>query len=459
MIDKRRDNKNRVLLRGESQRADGRYEYKYRDVDGNRHSTYSWRLTVTDRTPAGRRDCVPLREQEQQIQADLTDGIRAKQAERVTLNDRATMWFTDQRQYLDFDTLNSYISLYNKHVRDTLGRRKLKNISHTDLRRLYCDMVDLKGLSVQTALALNSCVGQILQDCVNDDLIRKNPAKDATAKLSASHRGETADKIALTATQQANLLAFVARTPRFQRVSNLLTVLFGTGMRVSEVCGLTREACNFRQSRITVCRQLKYRQCEDGRYGYRLKEALKTEAGYRNIPMLPAVREALQAEVTKSKRVKDEFRLKPVKVRRIKGKDVEQEMDKWVSGFIFLNFEGKPYQTHAINQILNDIVAAYNAEEVANAKQDGRKPELMPHVSPHICRHSFASRLHEAGVDPLTIKAVMGHRSFKTDAETYITVDFSNAKSGLDAVADQMCLGDKNTTEPTEIQENTTKVG
>lgn len=320
-------------------------------------------------------------------------------------------------------------------------------------------MVDLKGLSVQTALALNSCVGQILQDCVNDDLIRKNPAKDATAKLSASHRGETADKTALTATQQANLLAFVARTPRFQRVSNLLTVLFGTGMRVSEVCGLTRDACNFRQSRITVCRQLKYRQCEDGRYGYRLKEALKTEAGYRNIPMLPAVREALQAEVTKSKRVKDEFRLKPVKVRRIKGKDVEQEMDKWVSGFIFLNFEGKPYQTHAINQILNDIVTAYNAEEVANAKQDGRKPELMPHISPHICRHSFASRLHEAGVDPVVIKTVMGHRSFKTDAETYITVDFSNAKSGLDAVVDQMCLGDKNTTVPTEMQKNTTKVG
>ena len=44
MAEKRRDNKGRVLRAGESQRPDGKYEYKYADSNGERHSVYSWKL-------------------------------------------------------------------------------------------------------------------------------------------------------------------------------------------------------------------------------------------------------------------------------------------------------------------------------------------------------------------------------------------------------------------------------
>ena len=45
---KRRDNKNRILRNGESQRKDGRYEYKYIDANGQRQTVYSWKLEKTD---------------------------------------------------------------------------------------------------------------------------------------------------------------------------------------------------------------------------------------------------------------------------------------------------------------------------------------------------------------------------------------------------------------------------
>ena len=48
MAEKRRDNKGRVLRAGESQRPDGKYEYKYADSNGERHSVYSWKLVATD---------------------------------------------------------------------------------------------------------------------------------------------------------------------------------------------------------------------------------------------------------------------------------------------------------------------------------------------------------------------------------------------------------------------------
>ena len=48
MSDKRRDSKGRLLKQGERQREDGKYEYRYYDEKGGRHSVYSWRLVDTD---------------------------------------------------------------------------------------------------------------------------------------------------------------------------------------------------------------------------------------------------------------------------------------------------------------------------------------------------------------------------------------------------------------------------
>ena len=72
---KRKDGKNRNLRNGESQRKDGRYVYKYTDIYGKPQFVYSWKLVPTDKTPAGKRDDISLREKEAQIKKDLNDGI------------------------------------------------------------------------------------------------------------------------------------------------------------------------------------------------------------------------------------------------------------------------------------------------------------------------------------------------------------------------------------------------
>lgn len=75
MSGKRRDNKNRILHTGESQRQDGRYVYKYIDALGKTQFVYSWKLASTDRIPAGKRNDLSLREKEKEIQKDIDDGI------------------------------------------------------------------------------------------------------------------------------------------------------------------------------------------------------------------------------------------------------------------------------------------------------------------------------------------------------------------------------------------------
>ena len=71
MSEVRRDNKGRKLWTGESQRKDGKYEYKYQDAFGFRRTVYSWKLTPSDTIPKGKRNDISLREKEKQIQKEL----------------------------------------------------------------------------------------------------------------------------------------------------------------------------------------------------------------------------------------------------------------------------------------------------------------------------------------------------------------------------------------------------
>ena len=57
------------------QLADGRYRFKYLDHTGQVRYVYSWRLDKSDRTPAGKKRELSLREKEKQIEHDLFDHI------------------------------------------------------------------------------------------------------------------------------------------------------------------------------------------------------------------------------------------------------------------------------------------------------------------------------------------------------------------------------------------------
>ena len=75
MAKSRKDNKGRVLRKGESYRSsDGKYQYAYADEAGKRRYIYSKNLTT-------------LRQREEQILRDKLDGIDSGQAKNQTLND------------------------------------------------------------------------------------------------------------------------------------------------------------------------------------------------------------------------------------------------------------------------------------------------------------------------------------------------------------------------------------
>lgn len=132
MKEQRRDSKGRVLHTGESQRADGRYLYKYTDAFGEPQSVYSWKLTPTDTTPKGKRDKLSLRELEQQIRRDIEDGIDSK-GKKMTLCQLYAKQ-NAQRANVKESTRQGRKKLMRTLEGDILGARSIDSIRLSDAK-------------------------------------------------------------------------------------------------------------------------------------------------------------------------------------------------------------------------------------------------------------------------------------------------------------------------------------
>ncbi|MCD7903461.1 MAG: tyrosine-type recombinase/integrase, partial [Oscillospiraceae bacterium] len=63
---------------------------------------------------------------------------------------------------------------------------------------------------------------------------------------------------------------------------------------------------------------------------------------------------------------------------------------------------------------ITQITESYNKAEMENADKENRLPLLLPHLSPHILRHSFASRAVESNaIPPKHLQTMLGHSSIQ----------------------------------------------
>lgn len=58
-------------------------------------------------------------------------------------------------------------------------------------------------------------------------------------------------------------------------------------------------------------------------------------------------------------------------------------------------------------------------KKIGNGKKQGKLPMLIPNITPHWLRHTFATLLYLAGVDVLTARDQLGHADIKTTLAIY----------------------------------------
>ena len=407
MAQSRKDNKGRVLRKGETQRScDGKYVYTYTDPEGKRRSIYS-------------KDIMELRRREEQLVKDQLDGLDVYAAGNSTVNfvfDR----YISTKSELRGTTRTNYIYMYNRFIREGFGKKKISSVKYSDVLQFYQHLLKEKKIQVNTLETIHTVLHPTFQLAVRDNIIRVNPSDGVMAQVKKQPGRNHGVRHALTVEQQRAFMNYIENNPTYFHWTPLFKFLLGTGCRIGEAIGIRWQDVDFEKRVISINHSLVYYSTEykDHAMCTFSISLPKTEAGIRNIPMIDAVYDALQAELEDQK--ENGFN--------------ETEIDG-MSGFIFMNRFGYVHNPQAVNRTIKRIYESYNADEVVKAAKERREPVLIPHFSCHHLRHTFCSRLCEVETNLKVIQSIMGHANIETTMDIYAEVTDMKKQESMNNLA------------------------
>ena len=284
MATKRKDNNRVVLRKGEGQRENGSYYFRWSDKKGNRHYIYA--KTLED-----------LREQEKAITKEKLEGLKAE-ARYKSVNDLFDLWIQLKRGVKN-NTFQNYKYMYNTFVRPVLGKKRVSTIKKSDIKTFYNYLADQRYLQAATIDNIHTVIHQVFQLAVDDDYIRNNPTDNVLKELKKSHVFQTEKRRALTKEEQDLFLNYLRNNHQYNHWYPLFAVMLGTGLRVGELTGLRWCDLDFDGGLIDINHTLVYycHREEVAKNGcYFNINTPKTKAGNRQVPMIDSVREAFLME-------------------------------------------------------------------------------------------------------------------------------------------------------------------
>lgn len=396
MSEKRRDNRNRILRNGESQRKDGRYAFKYIDATGKPQFVYSWKLVKTDKLPTGKRDDLSLREKEKLIQKDIDDQI-VPRGGAMTVEELVRKYLM-QKTGVRHNTEANYNFVLNIIKKEEFGKRRIDKVKQSDAK---CWLIKLQqdGRGYSSIHSIRGVVRPAFQMAVDDDLIRKNPFEFQLATVVVN---DSVTREAITRKQERAFLEFVASDKHFCKYYHGIYILFKTGLRISEFVGLTLADVDMKNRKININHQLHRKRNMEY-----IIEDTKTSSGTRVIPMTGDVYECFKRIIANRKKPKVE----PM----ICGK----------SGFLYLDKNDMPMVALHWEKYFQHICEKYNSIYKVQ----------MPKITPHVCRHTFCSNMAKNGMNPKTLQYIMGHSDIGVTLNTYTHIGFEDAQEELQRVA------------------------
>ena len=401
---KRRDKKNRVLRNGESQRADGRYAYKYIDSNGKPQFVYSWRLENTDKIPQGKRDDLCLRDKEKLIKKDKDDQIVPNGGEMTVLE--LVKKYVNQKTGVRHNTEANYNFVINVIKKESFGSKRIDKVKLSDAKEWLIKMQRKDGRGYSSIHTIRGVVRLAFQMAVDDDLLRKNPFEFQLATVVVN---DSVTREAITRKQERQFLDFVKNDKHFEKYYDGIYILFKTGLRISEFVGLTIDDIEFDKDRIKVDHQLQRKRNMEY-----IIEDTKTPSGIRYVPMMDGVKECFRRIIENRKKPKIE-------------PSVADANGKLYCGFLFLDKNNMPMVALHWEKYFQHIREKYNSIYKVQ----------MPKVTPHVCRHTFCSNMAKSGMNPKTLQYIMGHSDIGVTLNTYTHVGFEDAQAEMKKVCNE----------------------
>lgn len=288
--------------------------------------------------------------------------------------------YIDTHNALRESTVNQYRGALNILKKYSFCHKKISEVTVADAKKYALELSKTRSFgTTQTDLIVLKAA---FNEAVEDGILKSNPFSFRLSKLIINN---TVPKSSINKENRDTLIDFCRKNKRANKSIDAITILLGTGMRISELCGLTFDDIDMKKRIVFVRHQL-YKS------GKEIKLVPpKSSAGIRPIPMSDEVYKAFERVISDRSNAK---------------------IPKYTH-FLFLTSSGKPTDA----RIWDSRFRSYCRQ--INEFQD----EKLPRITPHSCRHTFCSDMALDGMNLKILQKVIGHSSLQITADRYTHVE------------------------------------
>lgn len=362
---------------GMNQQPDGRWRKRF-TVDGQR-------VTVYGKTPQ------EAEEKAIERRIKTVEGTYQKN-NAITLNQYFKEWIKRKEGHVSGKTVYEYQSRYASSIEHTaIGRRRIQKIERREL--LNFQMETAAEHTPRVANNAIMLIGAILKSALLDEIISKNPC--VGIPRMKSHKKAARDTIHRALTPQ-ELEAFM-KAAKGGWYYNAFCLMLATGLRAGECGALEWANVDWKNNVLHIRRTVSRNRTGETIIG----NDTKTKQSRRDIPMNAEIKRILEAQRT--------F------YRNLHWDKVED-----IHSRIFENTRGGIMTGGALDLTIRRLLEKHNAAAEQGKGIGGIM--VIDHFSVHALRDTFATMAIIRGMQPNTLKEIMGHKYLSMTMDLYAHV-------------------------------------
>ncbi len=331
--------------------------------------------------------------------ANMSEQIDNKYKDIVFYDAFKDWLFNIKKATVKASTFERYEGIYRNYIiNSSFARKTIENISSVDIQTYYNNL-SKDGKTKSQISKLHKAISPFFVYCYNNRYIKFNPCVNLIIPKDTLINSK--DNIDPFADFEIDCIKNVCTG---DTISNIFYILLGTGLRIGELLALTKGDINFVKNEINVNKNIKKVKEFENEDNYKYKTILqppKTDSSTRKVPFPD--------------------NLSTILLKQLKNQEL-----------VYKNY-GKEFNNSSL-LLSTKILTYYDDANIRRAWQKLLEKANVRYRGIHSLRHTYATKLFQAGVPIKTVQVLLGHSDIRVTEGIYIHVMPSAKKNAVNSL-------------------------